>query len=1066
MNRALSLSLLLLLLALPALPQGGESTQILGNVQDSSGAMIPGVEVTATHLATGQSRKVATGEAGTYVFPLITPGEYTVRAEKQGFRSEVVSGLVVQLNQKARVDITLQVGAVSESVEVVASALLLTTDDATLGNVVEQRRVVDLPLNGRNFANLAGLMPGVIKGISSNTNQYGRRDSAIAVSANGIRENQGQVMYDGVYTAWNINNATFFRASIEAIQEFKVHAATYSAEYGHNAGAQVEIHTRPGGNSLHGSLFEFLRNDNLDARNYFRPVSLSKDVLLRNQFGFVLSGPVYLPKVYNGRDKTFWMVNYEGQREKQEVAQRGTVLPVPFRRGDFSGLAGTLRDPLGGTFPNRVVPASRLDPIAQNYLAYHPLPTGSNLTGANLDGVEQQVNDVNQVFVRGDHNIGDNDKLFGRVAVFNYEFPTIGLNYFYPLASRITARNAVLSHTHLFSATRLNELKIGFNRNWIFRKGPRTDTNFDPESIGLKGVRGVDPETRQPRPLTPRETGLVPMMPSGYLTIGDADLIPDFNVSETWQLVDNFTLTQGVHTWKFGIDFKRLRMDRAGSNNARGLFQFNGQVTGNSAADFIIGFPSLSQTPDGVNPVEYNQQTYAFYIQDEWKAARNLTLNLGMRYEFVGTVDEENGFPRTLRLDRPGGYLFPEDPNSKVPTKLYRAEKTRFWPRLGVAYRPSDKWVVRTGFGVYNNANQMNNLTVIGNPFRTFQVQFVADPANPLGLTLQNPYPINQQAAAAPLSVVAVPADRVNAYNVQWSAAIQRQLSSSTAVEVAYVGSQASHLDNSRNANDAPPAPGPVQPRRRYPLWGPIRWLGSDGKSYFQSLQLRGERRFARGFSFLTSYTWAHNIDQSYGTNESLPFSTNGVQNMDCWACERSDSGFDYRHRFTTSFLWDIPVAKPWTGPAAYLLKNWQFNGIVTYQSGFPFAVTQSGNSQNTSGSPQRPDYVPGQNPKLAGPDPDRWFNTAAFQVANLHFGDVGRNILRQPAMKTWDIGLFKNFPVREGQRVQFRFEAFNLFNTPQFRAPGATLGTPTFGQINATWLDNRQLQFGLKYLF
>ncbi len=1052
-------------LVCPAVPQGGESTEILGIIQDATGAVVPDVKVTATHVATNQVRTQTTGGSGTFVFSAMQPGEYALRAEKVGFRAEVRTGLTVQINQKARVNIVLQVGSVSESVEVVGASLLLSTDDATLGNVVEQKRVVDLPLNGRNFANLAGLMPGVIKGISSNTNQYGRRDSAIAVSANGMRENQGQVRYDGVYTAWNINNATFFKASIEAIQEFKVHAATYSAEFGHNAGAQVEIHTRPGTNNLHGALFEFVRNDVFDARNYFRPRPLSKDILQRNQFGFVLSGPVHIPRVYQGRDKTFWMVNYEGQREKQEVAQLATVIPVPFRSGNYSARSAPLRDPLGGTFPGNIIPANRIDPISRNYLEFHPLPTSPAL-GANLSGLETQLNNINQVFARGDHNLGQNDRLFSRVAVFNYEFPTTELNYFSPLQSRLTARNAVVSHTHLFSPTVLNDVKLGFNRNWIFRKGLRTNTNFDPESMGLMGVRGVDPETRQPRRLTPLETGIVPFNVTGYMTMGDGGLIPDFNVSETWQLVDNFTVTRGVHTFKTGLDFKRLRMDRAGSNNARGQFQFNSQVSGDAAADFLLGFPSLSQTPDGILPVEYNQQTYAFFVQDEWKATPQITVNLGMRYEFVGSVDEENGQPRTLRIDRPGGYLFPEDPNSKVSTKLYRAEKNRFWPRIGIAYRPTGKWVMRTGFGVYNNANQMNNLTVIGNPFRTFQVQFVADPANPSALTLRNPYPVGRQAAAPPLSVVSVPVERVNAYNVQWSLSIQRQLNSSTVFEAAYVGSQASHLDNSRNANDAPPAPGAVQPRRRYPLWGPIRWLGSDGKSYFHSLQLRGERRFSRGFSFLTSYTWAHNIDQSYGTNESLPFSTNGAQNMDCWACERSDSGFDYRHRFVTSFLWNIPVGKELKGAPGFLLKGWSFNGIVTYQSGFPFTITQQGNRQNTGGAPQRPDYVPGQNPKLDKGTPDRWFNTAAFRFTDFKFGEVGRNTLRQPAMKTWDVGIFKEFPVREGHRFQLRFEAFNLFNTPQFRAPLSVLGNPGFGQITSTWLDSRQLQFALKYLF
>ena len=374
--------------------------------------------------------------------------------------------------------------------------------------------------------------------------------------------------------------------------------------------------------------------------------------------------------------------------------------------------------------------------------------------------------------------------------------------------------------------------------------------------------------------------------------------------------------------------------------------------------------------------------------------------------------------------------------------------------------------VVRLGGGVYNNANQINNLTVITNPFRVFRVQLFPDPANPLALTLRNPYPVGREGVEPPLTVQAVPPDRVNAYNAQWSAAVQRQLASSTALEVAYVGSQASHLDSTSNINNAPPGPGAVQPRRPLPRWGSIRLLGSDAKSYYHSLQARGERRFSRGFSFLTSYTWAHTIDQSFGTNESPPFVSNGIQNQDCFACERANAGFDYRHRLATSFLWNIPVPQHWRGPAAFALQNWSFNGVATYQSGFPYSVTQQGNRQNTGAAVQRPDFVPGQNPELDHPDPARWFNTAAFQFANQKFGNVGRSPLRQPALKTWDIGLFKEFPVRERHRFQFRFEAFNLFNTPQFRAPNSQLGGPAFGQITGTWLDNRQLQFGLKYSF
>ena len=412
-------------------------------------------------------------------------------------------------------------------------------------------------------------------------------------------------------------------------------------------------------------------------------------------------------------------------------------------------------------------------------------------------------------------------------------------------------------------------------------------------------------------------------------------------------------------------------------------------------------------------------------------------------------------------------YLFPETSaplEGREPIPLYTAEKNRFWPRLGLAWRPSDRWVFRAGGGVYNNANQINNLTVFSDPERRASNNYFWNPQN--FITFDNPFPASGVGAIPPINVVYVSPDRVNSYNVQWSASLQRQLSESTVLELAYVGSQASHLDNSRNLNDAPPGSVPLQPNRPYPRFGAIRYLASDAKSYYQSMQVRGERRFSRGFSFLASYTWAHNIDQAYGTNESLPFTPGGAQNQNCFACERADSGFDYRHRLVTSYLWNIPTPAEWRGPLGFLLKNWSFNGVVTYQTGFPFTVTQSGNTQNTGAGQQRPNYVPGQDPELDNPDPQRWFNTDAFVRAVNQYGNVGRNTLRQPGIRTWDVGLFKEFPVTEGQRFQFRWESFNLWNTPQFRAPVAQLGNPNFGQITATWLDNRQMQFALKYLF
>ena len=682
-----------------------------------------------------------------------TPASYTVRAEKEGFKSEVRSGLILQLNQKARVDMKLSIGAVSETVEVSARGVILNTDDATIGNVVEQKRITDLPLNGRNFANLAGLMPGVIKGISSNTNQYGRRDTAIAISANGMRENQGQVLYDGVSTAWNINNATFFKASIEAIQEFKVHAGTYSAEYGHNAGAQVEILTRPGTNQLHGALFEFLRNDNFDARNYFRPRPLSKDILQRNQFGFVLSGPVWIPKIYNGRDKTFWMVNYEGQREKQEVASIASVAPDAFRTGDFSAISTPLRDPLGGTFPGNRIPANRLSPISQRYLEIYPRP---NLPGlaSNLAGVEQQINNINQVFARGDHNIGNKDKLFGRVAMLQIRFSDD--------SDQLLLTRQQPHHGEQRGDQRDSHLQPDGDQRGEDRLQPELDpSQQSAHEHGLQSrIRRPHRHPRGPSPQrSPAEFARNRLRADDrYRLSHDRRRRPAAGFQCQRDLADRRQrdLDEAAFTRSKPASTSAVCAWIAPEPTCRAAqFTFNGEITGNPVADFMIGYAGQSQSPEGILPVQFRQRTYAWYVQDEWKASRKLTLSLGLRYDYVGTVDEKNGIQRALRLDRPGGYLFPETPapvTGREPIPLYTAEKNRFWPRVGIAYRPADGWVVRMGGGVYNNANQMNNLTVFSDPERRASNNYFWNPQN--YITFANPFPASGVAAIPPINVV------------------------------------------------------------------------------------------------------------------------------------------------------------------------------------------------------------------------------------------------------------------------------------------------------------------------
>jgi len=1028
-------------------------TAILGTVSDPSGAVVAGAAVKVVNPATGVSHSASTAGDGNYEIRYLIPGEYAVEVQAPGFRTSRQSGIRLAIGQQARVDFRLEVGDVVETVEVQARPLLLQTESAVLGEVVGRERIVNLPLNGRNFLQLSALTPGVRVVEEANATRT-------RVIANGARDIWMQVNIDGITAVNNRHNFVNFYPSIDAIEEFKVQSSNYSAEYGGNAGANINVHLRSGTNEFHGSFFHFLRNDNLDARGYFRPEPFPKDVLQRNQFGTVLSGPIR-------RDRTFFMAGYEGMRLKKESAGTSVVLTPAQRQGDFSGAAAPIRDPLNGEpFPRQTIPASRLNPVSVRIInEYMPLP---NTAGAvNYAGVTQDVVNIDQGLARIDHLFSSRDQVFFHYIYSARDFPNKELNPAFYYNATFPNSSLAVQHVHTFTPSFLNEVRFGWHRGNIRKLSPRTGTDFRIESLGIQGLRVGGPDGR---PLRPDEQGFPVLGIQGFLSIGDSQASSNLDNSRTYQLVDNISLLRGAHALKFGFDLRRHLDDATTNNWPFGNFSFTSDISGNAAAAFMLGYPRTVLTPEGVPISAVRQWRWAVYFQDDWKATPNLTLNLGLRYDLFGLPKEINGVSRTLRfdLDAAGPVLWPEP---GTVTDLWLNEHHYFGPRFGFAYRLGAGSVVRGGYGIFYTSAHFDNINILQlNPGAGGSLTITNNALNPVA-TIQNPVPRELFPANPIWNVVTLPEDRKrrNADVQNWNLEFSRSLSPNDVIEVGWVGSKGTHVDTSlNNFNNPPPSPLPFsQARRPFPQYNRIRMMVADGNTIFHSLQARYEHRFSRGLSLTAAYTWGHLIDDTGQTINRGGCVCQDPRNRG--RAERADSIFDVRHRFVAGYVWDLPGGAALNRVPRAIFGGWSFGGIVTLQSGSPFNVTQSGDSQNVEFSAwSRPHLTPGQQARLANRDPSLWFNTAAFTRSVGEFGTAPRNPLVGPGIHTLDLSLSKTFsmPFAESHQLLFRTEFFNMFNTPQFGSPGAVLGTGTFGRVTSTQADNRQIQFALKYSF
>ena len=1145
---------LLALWILSAPPLSAQLTQsIQGLVTDSSGAIIAGAKVTITNEGMGVSQTVTTNETGNYNFPTVLVGNYDIKCEMQGFKIESVKALRVETGAQVRQNFQLPVGEITETVEVSAAAVALNTENPTVGGVIENKRIVELPLNGRNVTQLAVLVPGVQFG-----DRTGRGDglggfpipgSGFSVSANGQREIHQVVSLDGVDAKDPRIHITNFVPSIEAIEEFKIQTNAYSAEYGFGGGAVTSITMKSGTNGFHGTLFEFLRNEALDAENYFlnfQPAAgvarKPKDKFRRNQFGLVVSGPLI-------KNKTFWSFNWESRRDKVGALQE-TVWPLDaFRRGDFSELlTGTINpatgrlfrapiiifDPVtGNPFPNNIIPQSRLHPGALNVLEkYVPKVQFRQVDPLDItarDAVDQPTN-TNTYFGRVDHYFSDKDRVFGRIAIDRSGLTRENINPNLPVFVDSNVTNLATQWVHTFNQNMINEVRVGFNVSNDLTSNPRTDDeSFDMDALGIGEFRIPTDGNRK---LTPREHG-IPNLTGLPFILNELTAGNGYDQMDTIQISDHLSLIKGKHNLKIGGELYRASMERGAANLEEGRLTFGGLESGYSFASFLLGANNLSETPEGI-PLTYPRANrFGAYVQDDWKVSPKLTVNLGLRFDYNGVPVDADGRWRTVDfveqtdVERGSGYKAPD--GSTIPTvapsangepgavQLWKQDVKFFMPRIGIAYRPSDKWVFRIGGGWFDNINHLNNFTILNlMPPKSGSLQYTSVTSSaqtiPVVAADGNTYQVSTRrytdgqpvlslndpfltktgttAILRPTNMTHVRPNTKDGDVWKWNFDIQRELFSNMALTVAYVGSKGSHLGNSvANFNQAPPSSNTdVQSRRAYPrIYDPalpergvqalanVRYLDSYGESFYHGLQMKLDRRFSRGLALGVAYTYskAHG-DGENGGNEGAtyqdPLDRRG---------SRGRFRFDQTHNFVTHFVWELP-GKNLAGFTKHIIGGWQTNGILSIRSGFPFNITQGGDL-NTGGN-VRPDRI--ADGELENPTREQWYDPQAFRRVTCNiasrpdlcrYGTAGYNIIETPGQRNFDFSVFKSFPFRERYSIQFRTEFVNAFNTPYFGDPNG-IGFATndsiipngtrMGEVRTLRNPMRVIQFALKFSF
>ena len=1126
MNRSTRLLLLLVLLVTPSFLLLAQNTtgSITGRLTEASGAIVPSVGVTVRNLGTGVSREVQSDESGTFTATLLLPGKYEVTAKKDGFRTEVQSGITLDVAQVVRTDFTLTVGSTNETVEVNADAVTLDTDSAAIAQVVDQKQVNELPLNGRNFVNLLLLEPGAVQ--TSGEQAQSRFGVGDAISIGGGVSASNSYTVDGTTITDTAYATPAFAISVEAVQQFKEQTKNYSAEYGFGAN-QINLSTRSGSNTVHGSVFEFLRNDFLDAHTYFNRLPNKIARLRQSQFGYSLGLPVVIPHLYNGRDRTFFFANYEGQRIRTQRTILGNTPTTDQLNGIFDVASinpvnpnARIIDPYTRQpFPRNasgayVIPPSRFSRLGKIAAArFFPAPNtpGTSNYTANLSSPL----DADQQTYRLDQVITPKDSAFfrGTIASLTTTQPSNLTNYS-NLGYIQISRNYQLTETHIFTPNLLNQLRIGYLEAQALRRGV-TITTDDASTLGLQNIFQLQ---NAPYPtITLTATGAPGNNATGaYTAAGGQANTPTGSNQPTWDLSDSVSWNHGKHTVGFGFNYRALQLNRQSTVSPYGQFTFDGSATGNQIADMLLGtyFKVVVPQPGPVsdlakgNDIHLHFKAWAPYIQDDWKVSKSLTLNLGFRYDFTTTPNEEQNHLAWFNPSVPGGGLYVAN-QSVVQTYgggIYTyngqrgpgpAQKNVLSPRFGFAFRPFDNGntVIRGGYGIFYDSFQTNEFvssTAIY-PFAPVVTYQSAPNAS-------SPVINNSDTGFSPLAVSAVtPAalsflqiaatQRLTPYVQDWSLGIQRQLTSAASAEVSYVGNKATHLlirynpnqpsicNATTNCNPLNQNTNSINARRPYKNIGQMVYEGFDGYSNYNALNLKLQYR-SKDVTVIAGYAYSKMLDikSAAAAVSGDAFGAYGPQDSHCLPCDYGRASYDVGQRFVMSALYNLPFGTGQrfaaTGPSGLraLYSGWQANIIYTIQGGFPFSVTATDLGSANEAFAERANQVgnpyPG-NGFVKGPN--SWFSKAAFsQPAPGYFGNSSRNVLRGPGINNIDASLFKNTQI-ERVNLQLRLESFNAMNHPEFGLPNAsvtnqsTLGTIT--SING-FISARQNQVALKLVF
>lgn len=1043
-------------------------SSLRGRIADPQGAAVAGAKLNLISQETNETRSATSDARGEYVFLLLRPGSYRLEVEQTGF-GKFEKAFELSVNQDLRLDVGLRVGTVQvDDNMIVSSVAPLKYENASLGAVIDNRQVTGLPLDGRNFLELSLLTPGAAPAPPGSAGSV-RGDFAFTI--NGSREDANNFLLDGVYNVDPKLNTFGVKPPVDAIREFEVLTSAYDASLGRSAGAQVNVVLKSGTNGFHGTAYEFLRNQVLDARNYFAPTDQPTPKYQRNQFGFSFGGPLI-------KDRTFFFGDYEGLRSREGITRLANVPTARERVGDFSQLPQQFWPLVPGTqtqFPGGVIPQQALNPIGLKIAALYPLPN-RNVAGQNYAASPVQ-RDRNDLFdVRVDHKISDASQFAVRYSFTDrnlfepYSGVTQVLVPGYGNSVLRRGQNLMLNEHHIFSPRFVNDVRVAFSRvgNQVLTENPGVSVN---KQVGL-------PELSS----NPRDFGLSLIRVTGYSPLGHEYNNPQDSATNVFQVLDTATYARNAHLLKFGFDFRYTQQNAFRDVQSRGLLIFPGQVsitlpdgtptvfpfiTGNPLANLLFGLPLVTGGARLDNAQHLRTESYNLFVNDNYRITPKLTLSLGLRYEFNSPpVDTED---RANIYDTATGKLVQVGANG-IPRGGYEADKNNFAPRVGLAWAlgKDSKTVVRTGYGVYFDQSPLapGEGLYFNAPYFDFRYYYQSQQAP---LTVYNPFPFNTPGQSAP-SAFAYDRDLRTSYTQHWNLSVQHQLGNSTVAEVAYVGSKGTKLLSSRDINQ--PTPSTRQPNLpRNPLFSEITQQEGSGASNYHSLQARVQQRLAAGLSLLGAYTFGKSIDNASGVFASTG-DPNYPQNSFNLAAERGRSGFDVRHRFSLSYSYDLPFGKNLNGAAKALLAGWQTFGVITLQTGRPFTVALLPEFDNSNTGISNLGFLGNDRPNLVGqarldnPTPDRWFNTGAFVFPRFgSFGNAGRNILDGPGYQNVNFSLVKNTALKERATLQFRTEFFNLFNHPNFGLPDNFLGSPSFGRVFSA--DSpRRIQFGLKLLF